>query len=63
VSFNWIKGHNGHVENELCDELATLAMQRDDLLVDEGYIETPEKNTNSLLNSLSSQGKEATVTI
>jgi ribonuclease HI len=34
VSFNWIKGHNGHIENELCDELATLAMQGSDLLVD-----------------------------
>lgn len=43
VSFNWIKGHNGHIENELCDELATLAMQRNDLLLDEGYIEAPAK--------------------
>jgi ribonuclease HI len=41
VSFNWIKGHNGHIENELCDELATLAMQRSDLLVDEWFIEAP----------------------
>jgi len=24
VSFNWIKGHNGHIENELCDELLTV---------------------------------------
>ncbi len=23
VEFAWIKGHNGHVENERCDELAT----------------------------------------
>ncbi|MDR0947867.1 MAG: ribonuclease HI [Ruminococcus sp.] len=24
VSFNWIKGHNGHPENERCDRLAVL---------------------------------------
>ena len=23
VSFNWVKWHNGHIENERCDELAT----------------------------------------
>jgi len=27
----------------MCDELATLAMQKDDLITDEGFIETPEK--------------------
>lgn len=25
VTFNWIKGHNGHAENELCDGLAVAA--------------------------------------
>ncbi len=25
VTFNWIRGHNGHPENERCDELAVLA--------------------------------------
>ena len=24
VTFNWIKGHNGHPENERCDELAVM---------------------------------------
>jgi len=24
VTFNWIKGHNGHAENERCDELAVI---------------------------------------
>jgi len=48
VSFNWIKGHNGHLENELCDELATLAMQRNDLRVDEWYVETPKTKQNPL---------------
>ena len=39
VTFEWIKWHNGHPENEICDELATLAMQKDNLLIDEGYEE------------------------
>lgn len=40
VRFFWVKGHSGHPENERCDELATLALQSGDLLVDEGYKET-----------------------
>lgn len=43
VHFAWIKWHTGHIENEFCDELATLAMQKKDLLVDTWYIEAPEK--------------------
>lgn len=43
VNFNWIKWHSWHVENEFCDELATLAMQRDDLLVDKWYKEIKNK--------------------
>lgn len=53
VEYEWIKGHNGHLENELCDELATLAMNRDDLLIDEWFIETPEKQKP--LSRISSQ--------
>lgn len=45
VSFEWIKWHTGHIQNELCDELATLAMKRDDLLVDEGYVEISKTAT------------------
>lgn len=65
VSFNWIKGHNGHRENELCDELATLAMQRSDLLVDEWYIPAPEqaKQQPSPLNSLSLGGEGGCICI
>jgi hypothetical protein len=37
VTFNWVKGHAGHVENERCDELAFLALNGDNLLVDTGY--------------------------
>lgn len=36
VSFQWVKGHNGHPQNERCDELATTAADRTGLLVDEG---------------------------
>ena len=37
VRFHWVKWHNGHIENERCDELATLALNSDDLIVDEGF--------------------------
>lgn len=28
VKFNWIKGHNGHSENERCDKLAVMESQK-----------------------------------
>lgn len=28
MTYNWIKGHAGHVENERCDKLAVLAYQK-----------------------------------
>lgn len=28
MEWNWIKGHNGNLENERCDQLCTQAMQR-----------------------------------
>lgn len=37
VTFEWVKGHAGHPENELCDTLATAAADAGDRLVDEGY--------------------------
>lgn len=37
VTFNWIKGHAGHLENERCDELALAALNGNNLLVDAGY--------------------------
>jgi len=37
VIFNWVKGHAGHLENERCDELAMVALNGDNLLVDTGY--------------------------
>ena len=37
VSFRWIKGHAGHPQNEKCDQLAVMASDEPDLLVDDGY--------------------------
>ncbi|MCB0769861.1 MAG: ribonuclease HI [Flavobacteriales bacterium] len=45
VNFRWIKGHNGHPLNELCDELAVAASKQSVLEVDEGY----EKSAETLL--------------
>ncbi len=35
VTFVWVKGHDGHPQNERCDMLATTAADGDDLLDDE----------------------------
>lgn len=35
VTYIWVKGHDGHPENERCDTLATTAADGDDLLEDE----------------------------
>ena len=34
VSFTWVKGHDGHPENERCDKLAVAAALGDDLIDD-----------------------------
>lgn len=34
VKFTWVKGHNGHLENERCDELAVAAGKIKPLLID-----------------------------
>lgn len=36
VQFFWVKGHDGHPENERCDRLATTAADGKDLLIDPG---------------------------
>ncbi len=40
--FHWIKGHAGHPENELCDQLAVAAANSSPLEIDE-YFENQEK--------------------
>ncbi|MEM0514607.1 ribonuclease HI [Pseudoalteromonas sp. YIC-827] len=37
ISWHWVKGHSGHDENEIVDDLARDAAMSDNLLVDEGY--------------------------
>ena len=37
VKFIWVKGHDGHVENERCDTLATTAAKAQNLKDDYGY--------------------------
>jgi len=37
VKFQWIRGHNGHPENERCDKMAVAASQKPDLKEDPGY--------------------------
>lgn len=36
VAYSWVKGHDGHPENERCDKLATTAADSDLLLDDDG---------------------------
>ena len=36
VTFIWVKGHDGHPENERCDRLATSAADGDGLITDPG---------------------------
>lgn len=44
VDFKWIKGHNNHLQNERCDELAVMASMQNTLSVDAFY----EKEDNKL---------------
>ena len=43
ISFKWIKGHNNHPQNEICDKLAFSASENPPLLIDEGYEKTLNK--------------------
>lgn len=49
VKFKWIKGHNGHLENERCDQLAVAASEKSELLIDQVYED--DKNSDKLFNS------------
>ena len=39
LSFQWVKGHSGHAENEACDQLAVAASLQENLPPDVGYEE------------------------
>lgn len=45
IRFTWVKGHNGHPENERCDELAVEASKQKNLLIDV-YFEKEELKLN-----------------
>ncbi|MDP2415403.1 ribonuclease HI [Daejeonella sp.] len=45
IRFTWVKGHNGHPENERCDELAVQASKQKNLLIDV-YFEKEELKLN-----------------
>ncbi|MDO5616338.1 MAG: ribonuclease HI [Cruoricaptor ignavus] len=42
-TFHWIKGHAGHPENEICDQLAVAASKSEKLLIDT-FFENPNEN-------------------
>ncbi|MBL0045901.1 MAG: ribonuclease HI [Flavobacteriales bacterium] len=44
VRFHWIRGHNGHPQNELCDQLAVAAREQKDLPADEVYEQLGEND-------------------
>jgi ribonuclease HI len=48
LTFKWVKGHAGHMENERCDFLATQAAQKTNQTIDEGY-EADQKNAAGTL--------------
>ena len=37
IEFEWVRGHNGHPENERCDYLAVSASDVPNLLIDDEY--------------------------
>ena len=37
IEFVWVKGHDGHEFNEICDQLAVSAYNGDDLIDDDGF--------------------------
>jgi ribonuclease HI len=44
LRFQWIRGHNGHPENERCDELAVAASMEKNLKPDPGYRAAESEN-------------------
>lgn len=38
IRWDWVKGHNGHPQNERCDELARAAAESSTLLDDTGFV-------------------------
>jgi ribonuclease HI len=49
IKFKWVKGHADNPFNNRCDELATMAADGGDLLIDEEYEKEIAAKKNSLL--------------
>ncbi len=58
VNFNWVKGHDGHIENERCDELANKALHGNNLLEDTGYLPNEASTEESGATNFSSSSKK-----
>ena len=56
VSFNWVKGHAGHIENERCDYLANLGINSEDKIKDEGYLDYLEHIKDYQEKSIEKEG-------
>lgn len=50
VKFIWLKGHNGHPQNERCDKLATFAADNNPTKVDTGYENCMQAEAKNLFN-------------
>ncbi len=49
VTFEWVKGHAGQPENELCDQLSMKALRQPDLPPDDGYVpSSPVQNAGAV---------------
>jgi ribonuclease HI len=47
-SIHWVKGHNNHHENEICDKLAVKAAKGKNLIPDKGFEKSQEDTPPSL---------------
>jgi ribonuclease HI len=64
VVFKWIRGHNGHPENERCDRLADAALNGANLIEDEGYLASTRSKGNTENNfSTTTKGPKTKVLI
>ncbi|MFK7755750.1 MAG: ribonuclease HI [Flavobacteriales bacterium] len=48
VTFEWVKGHAGNPMNERADQLATGALQRENLKIDQGYVDSQNSGSQEL---------------
>ena len=53
VTYNWVKGHAGNVENERCDRLSNAALAKPNLPADEAYERTEGGPAPSLFDPAS----------